>query len=146
VERYVLEPGSDVVAEVYGRALDGELTLSFSAWNIGEVLRVLDRYRRRGWLSEEDYEAARRQFMGETVRLLKLRLLKIVPVKTRLLIQAWPIVEKYHVCEADVLQIVSARHVSAGELYTGDKQVHEAALREGIDSTYLGWMHQEACT
>ena len=141
MKRYVLEPGSDVVAEVYGRALDGELILSFSAWNIGEVLGVLDRYRRRGWLSEEDYEAARRQFMGETVRLLK-----IVPVKTRLLIQAWSIIEKCHAYEADALQIVSARHVSAGELYAGDKQVHEAALREGINSTYLGWMHQEACT
>ncbi len=47
-----------------------------------------------------------------------LRLLKIVPVKTGLLIQAWPIIEKYH--------------------------VYEAALREGINSTYLGWMHQEA--
>jgi len=42
VKRYVLEPGSDVVAEVYEGALDGELILSFSAWNIGEVLGVLD--------------------------------------------------------------------------------------------------------
>ena len=136
VKCYVLEPGSGAVAEVYGRVLDGEPTLSFSAWNIGEVLGVLDRYRRWGWLSREDYEMARRRFVSETLRLL--RLLKVVPVKTRLLVQAWPVVERYHVYEAGALQVVSARRVGAGELYTGGEQVHEVELKEGINSTYLG--------
>ncbi len=137
VKRYVLEPGSDLVAKVYHKVLNGEVILSFSAWNIGEVLGVLDRYYRRGWLSVEDYEEARYQFIGETVRLLRLKLLKIIPVKTRLLIQTWPIIEKYHIYEADALQIVSAKRINAQKLYTGDRQVHEIATREGINSIYL---------
>lgn len=44
--------------------------------------------------------------------------------------------KKYHVHEADALQIVSAKHIEAQRLYTGDKQVHEIAVKEGIDSTY----------
>jgi len=51
--------------------------------------------------------------MGETIRLLRLRILRMVPVKTRLLIQTWHIIEKYHVYEADALQIVSAKHIGA---------------------------------
>ncbi len=98
---------------------------------------VFDKYYIRGWLSREDYEKARYQFIGETIRLLRLRILRIIPVKTRLLIQTWRIIEKYHVYEADALQIVSAKHVGAQELYTGDKQVHEIAVKEGINSTYL---------
>jgi len=137
VKSYILEHGSDVVSEVYYRALNGELTLSFSAWNIGEVFGVIDRYHRREWLSDQEYEKARTQFIGETVRLLKLKLLRVVPVKTRLLMRTWPLIEKYHIYEADALQIVSAKHVKAKELYTGDKQVHEIAIKEGIKSTYL---------
>jgi predicted nucleic acid-binding protein len=78
------------------------------------------------------------QFIYETTKLLKLKLLKIVLIKTRLAIQAWPIIEKYHVYEADALQVVSAKHVGAEKLYTGDKQVHEVAAREGISTVYLG--------
>ncbi|RLG85489.1 MAG: hypothetical protein DRO15_07445 [Thermoprotei archaeon] len=75
--------------------------------------------------------------MGETIRLLRLRILRMVPVKTRLLIQTWHIIEKYHVYEADALQIVSAKHIGAHKLYTGNKQVYEIALKEGINSIYL---------
>ncbi|MHB9301750.1 type II toxin-antitoxin system VapC family toxin [Thermofilum pendens] len=138
VKRYVLEPGSEVVSRVYYKALNGESTLSFSAWNIGEVLGVLDKYYRRGWLSREDYEKARFQFLGETIRLLKLRLLKIVPVRTKLLIETWRIVEKYHVYEADALQLVSAKYVGAEEFYTGDEQLHKIAAEERVGSVYVG--------
>jgi predicted nucleic acid-binding protein len=138
VKRYVLEPGSNVVSSVYSKALNGDLVLSFSVWNIGEVLGVFDKYYRRGWLSREDYVKARYQFIYETIRLLKLKLLKVVSVKTKLIIQALPVIEKYHVYEADALQIVSARYVGAEKLYTGDKRVYEVAAKEGINSVYLG--------
>ncbi len=138
VKRYILESGSEVVSEIYRKALNGELTLSFSTWNIGEVFGVFNKYYRIGWLSKEDYEKARYQFIGETIRLLRLRILRIVPVKTRLLIKTWHIIEKYHVYEADALQIVSAKYIGAHKLYTGDKQVHEVAVKEGINSIYLG--------
>ena len=137
VKRYVLESGSDIISKIYLKALNGEIILSFSAWNIGEVLGVLDEYHRREWLSSHDYEKARYQFIGETIRLLKLKLLKIVPIRTRLLIQTWFLIKKYHVYEADALQIVSAKHIDAKRFYTGDKRVHEIAIKEGVNSMYL---------
>lgn len=57
----------------------GDLKIAFSFWNIGEVLGVLDRYFRRGWLSREDYELAKLEFLGETLKMLRLRTLKIIP-------------------------------------------------------------------
>lgn len=137
VKRYVLEPKSEEVSKAYHKALNGELTLSFSTWNIGEVLGVFDMYHRRGWLDKQGYEKARYQFIGEVMKLLRLKLLKMIPVKTKLVIRAWPLIEKYHIYEADALQIVSAEFAGAHNLYTGDRQVYEIAVKEGIDSVCL---------
>jgi hypothetical protein len=45
------------------------------------VLGVLDKHHTRGWLGREDYELARPEFLGETMKMLKLRILGAVPVK-----------------------------------------------------------------
>ncbi len=132
VKRYVLEPGSDLVSRIYEEALDGKLTLSFSLWNVGEVLGVLDKYYRRGQLTEQDYRSARLQFMYEVLKLLRLRVLRIVPVRVRLLAQTWSLVEKYHIYEADALQIASAKAVNAEKLCTADKGLYEVAVKEGM--------------
>lgn len=138
VKRYVLEVGSDIVKEIYERALNGELKIAFSVWNIGEVLGVLNKYFRRHWLEKEDYEMARLQFIGETLKLIRLRLVKVIPVRTELLISTWDLVEEYGIYQADALQIVSARRVNASSFLTGDKQLHEIAVKEGLNSVYLG--------
>lgn len=75
VKRYVLEDGTDVVQEAYTKALQGETKLSFSVWNIGEALGVLDTYQRRKWLKKENHKTARESFITETLRLIKLGLL-----------------------------------------------------------------------
>lgn len=138
LKRYVSEDGSEVVSETYEDALAGEYKIAFSAWNIGEVLGVLDRYHRRGWLVEEDYKAARTQFIGETLRFLRLGLVKIIPVKTRLLISSWSLVEKYHMYQADALQVVSAKYMRAQKFLTGDRRLAKIAADEGLKSIYLG--------
>ena len=56
----VRETGSELMNEIYEKALGGNVLLSFSAWNIGEVLYVLDKYCRRRWLHDENYLKARR--------------------------------------------------------------------------------------
>ena len=40
VKRYVMEQGSDIVHELYERAYSGDITLSFSLWNVGEVSSI----------------------------------------------------------------------------------------------------------
>ncbi|MEM1611334.1 MAG: type II toxin-antitoxin system VapC family toxin [Sulfolobales archaeon] len=138
VKRYILEAGSDVVSNIYNRVLRGEALLSFSLWNIGEVLGVLDRYYRRGWLCEEEYRLARYQFIEETIRFLKLGVLRLIPIRSKLLAQTWKLIERYHIYEADALQIVSAKLINAQEFYTGDQKLYEVAIKEGLNSRLLG--------
>ena len=85
VKRYVLETGTDLVKEAYIKALNGELALSFSVWNIGEALGVLDTYLRRKWLDGKNYKVARESLIAETTRLIRLGLIRIIPVRTKLL-------------------------------------------------------------
>jgi len=43
VKRYVAEYVRGVVHELYNRAYSGDISLSFSIWNIREVLGVFDK-------------------------------------------------------------------------------------------------------
>ena len=138
VKRYVAEAGSDIVEEIYEATLNGEQKIAFSAWNIGEVLGVLDRYYRRKWLYKKDYQTARIQFIGETLKLIRLKLVKIVPVKIELLTYTWSLIEKHHIYQADALQIASAKRAEATDFLTGDKKLAETAAKEGLNATYLG--------
>ncbi len=138
VKRYVLERGSEAVREVYKQALNGEFSISFSVWNIGEVLGVLGKYRRRGWLDEKNFEEARGNFVMETLRLIKLNLLRLIPVRTRLLIEAWELMERHHLSQADALQIASARYIKADTLFSADRQLIEVSKVEGLKAVYVG--------
>jgi predicted nucleic acid-binding protein len=138
VKRYVLEEGSGRAREVYLEALNGAATLHFSVWNVGEVLGALDTYYRRNWLISEDYEAARESFIAETVRLMKLGVVKVVPVRSKLLAESWPLVEKHHIYEADALQIVSAKNIGADKLLSGDQRLVDISNKEEINAAYLG--------
>lgn len=137
VKRYIQEAGSDVVAQVYSKAWLGDLRIAYSVWNIGEVLGVLDKYYTRGWLSRGDYELARLEFLGETVKMLKLRVLRVVPVKLALIARTWELIERYHIYQADALQIVSAREVKASEFYTADQTLCRVAREEKLDAECL---------
>ena len=138
VKRYVLEDGTNQVQEVYTKTLQGEVKLAFSVWNIGEALGVLDIYRRRKWIGKENHMKARELLLTETLRFIKLGLIKTIPVRTRLLIDSWTLIEKHHIYQADAIQIISAKHVNANQFLTGDKKLAEIAKTEGINANYLG--------
>ncbi len=138
VKRYIVEDGSNIVNKLYEEALNGDLALSFSLWNIGEVLGVFDKYYRRGWISEEEYKHVQLLFKAETRRLIKLKVLHIVPVKSRLLVKTWCLITKHHIYVADALQIVSARTVGADKLVTGDKKLYDVSILEDLDALYVG--------
>ncbi|QOJ79262.1 type II toxin-antitoxin system VapC family toxin [Infirmifilum lucidum] len=137
LKRYVREPGSSRVREVFLKAYSGELVLSYSVWNIGEVLGALDRARASGRLSGEAYELARRRFVLEARRMVKLGLALVIPLKIGVLKESWKLLEKHHIYEADALQIASAKYVNAAHFMTGDKRLHEVAVEEGLRSEYL---------
>lgn len=137
IKRYVREPSSEVVRDIYLKTYSGEIRISFSIWNIGEVLGALDRARRVGRLDSKAYSVARQRFLLETRRLLKLGMLVLVPVKARILRMSWGILEKYHIYIADALQVVSAIHVNASKFMTSDSRLHEVALNEKLKSILL---------
>ncbi|MEM4690573.1 MAG: type II toxin-antitoxin system VapC family toxin [Archaeoglobaceae archaeon] len=134
VKRYIEEENSDIVSEIYREAYKGISKISFSIWNVGEVLGVLDRAKRIGALDEKDYEIARNNFLAELLRMKKLRLIELVNLFNSIIVQCWDLVEKYHVYQADALQLVSARVSKADLFYTADKKLHEIAIKEKLDS------------
>lgn len=138
VKRYIKENGSDIVRSIYLKAYTGENMISYSIWNIGEVLGALDKARIAGRIDEDAYRTARRRFLLETRRLVKLGLLVIVPLKTSVLRSSWDLVEKHHIYEADAVQVASAKHVGASLFLTSDRRLHEVAVDEGLRSNYLG--------
>ncbi len=123
VKRYVLEEGTEKIKETYLDALSGNASLNFSVWNIGEVLGVLDTYHRRKWLESEDYTSVRESFLAETTRLIKLGVAKVIPVRSKLLTQSWLLVERYHIYEAEALQIASAKNLGVDQLLSGDHRL-----------------------
>jgi len=137
VKRYVKEPGSSVVRELYLKTYVGDNVISYSIWNIGEVLGALDKARSIGRLTEEAYITARRRFVSETRRMVKLGIALVIPVKTKLLKESWRLLEKHHMYVADALQIASAKYIKVAEFLTAEKRVHEIASDEGLNSRWL---------
>ena len=132
VKRYISEPGSSAVDLVFDRCWLGELSITTSIWNIGEVLGVFDMRRRRGWLSEDEFRDALRNFTGEITRLLRLRVLEILPVLTSILVDSWSLVLGEHIYEADALQIQTCIYSGSNVLLSADKELINVALRTGI--------------
>ncbi|NJE02981.1 type II toxin-antitoxin system VapC family toxin [Thermococcus sp. MV11] len=137
LKRYLNEEGSDVVRKAFRDAYRGEVKLAFSFWNVGEVLGVFDKKLRRGELSEEDFNFLKKGFLAEVKRFTRLGVLEVVPVHSLLLADAWELIERHHLYQADALQIVSAKYVEAESFYTADRRLHEAAVKEGLNSTLL---------
>ena len=137
VKRYIKELGSDTAKRVFLKAYSSEIRLSFSIWNIGEVLGALDRAKRIRRINEEAYSIAKRRFLLETRRMTRLGLSTVVPIRTKTLVDAWKLIEKHHVYEADALQIATARQVNATQFMTGDRCLHEIATEEELKSLIL---------
>lgn len=132
VKRYISEPGSSAVDYIFDRCLAGEISITTSVWNIGEVLGVFDMRRRREWLTEDEFKGTIRSFVGETMRLLRLRVLEILPVLISMLVEAWPLFLREHIYEADALQIQTCVYSSSNVFLSADKELINVALRTGI--------------
>ena len=138
IKRYIKEPGSDIVRKLYLKAYSGEITLCYSIWNIGEVLGAFNKAKTIGRIDSETYNIVKRRFLLETRRMMKLSLIIVIPLKLKILEESWNLIEKHHIYEADAIQITSAKYINATQFLTGDKRLYEIALKEKLNSTYLG--------
>uniref|UniRef100_A0A7C4HDG2 PIN domain-containing protein n=1 Tax=Staphylothermus marinus TaxID=2280 RepID=A0A7C4HDG2_STAMA len=137
IKRYIEEPGSEYVRQLYTQAYNGLIRITYSLWNIGEILGVLEKSRTRGIITVEDYQVVKKRFLSETLRLTKLGYLIIIPVKLSILRVAWRIIEKHNIYQADALQIASAKSKNVDEFLVADKKLHQIALEEGLNSKYI---------
>ena len=133
-KRYVQEKGTDSINLVYSKCDAKEHSAVFSMWNVGEVLGVLDQYRQRSWLTQQQYNQAVKNLAGESLRLIAMDALEIVPVSSSAVTESWRLVEKYHIYQSDGLQIVTCRRSKADFLLTADKNLAEAAMKEDATS------------
>ena len=78
LKRYVTEQGTETTDIIYDKAETGELIITISLWNIGEDLGVLDEKRRRGWLTEKEFEQTLRIFADELFKLMRLKTIEII--------------------------------------------------------------------
>jgi len=75
---------------------------------------------RRGQLTEKEFNFLKRGFLAEVKRFTRLGVLEVIPVHSLLLADAWELIERYHLYQADALQIVSAKYVGTDAFYTAE--------------------------
>ena len=94
---------------------------------------MLDERRRRRWLSEAEFKKALKSFASEMVKLLRLRVLEVVPVLSPILVEAWSMILSEHIYEADALQIQTCVYCN-GVLLSGDKSLISIASRKSLNA------------
>lgn len=144
VKRYITEPGSFAVDEVFHRAEAGEAIATFSLWNIGEVLGVLDERRKRKWLSEDEFTTALKKFADEVIKLSRLRSIEIVLTLTPLVTETWSLILNYHVYEADALQLSACSKSRSDTFLSGDKGLVNIARKVGLKAFDVSTEEKEA--
>lgn len=134
VKRYVEERGTEVLDRLYGAAEAGDVSASFSIWNVGEALGVLDRYHSRGVIDDEELRAILRNLASETMKMMRLGSIHVLPITSGNLVESWTIVLRRHLYEADALQISSAKEAGCDLLLGADDRLVQAAREEGIEA------------
>ncbi|MEM2843069.1 MAG: type II toxin-antitoxin system VapC family toxin [Candidatus Bathyarchaeia archaeon] len=137
VKRYIEERSSEVIDEVYVKAEVGELTFAFSIWNIGEVLGVLDRYASKGLINEKALKTALLNFASESIKMIRLNSLQVLPITAKSLIDSWLLIMKHHIYEADALQISTSKEAGCSLLLSADAKLVQTAEKEGINAVNI---------
>ncbi len=135
VKRYIEEKGSESVDAVY-EALEKEAShrLAFSVWNVGEVIGAIDTRRQRGDIDEKSMLEAIGLLVGETKKFVAMRKLIVLPVSSRTLGLSRDLITKYHIYQADALQLASARQCDSNLMLTADRRMAQCAESEQIES------------
>jgi predicted nucleic acid-binding protein len=141
VKRYIAERGSESVAEIYRRSDTKEIGICFSIWNIGETIGVIDQYQRRGWITEGQFAGAIGGLAGETLRLIRIEALELLPVSSSELSETWDLIRRYHLSQGDAVQIIACKSSTADKLISADKLLLEVAEKEGIPSVNVEDRH-----
>ncbi len=131
-KRYVREQGSTSLDHLFSRAESQQIQLTFSAWNIGEVIGALDERHRKKQLTKEEFTSALSNFSDETVRLARQGSVQVFPVSGRVLLESWEILRKEHIYQADALQLSSCKQADCYRFISADRALLESAHRQKL--------------
>jgi uncharacterized protein len=137
LKRYVSEPGIETVDLIYDKAETGELTITISLWNIGEALGVLDEKRRKGWLTEKEFQQTLKNFANEILKLIRLKSIEIIPLHTQILTNTWNLLMTHQVYEADALQIATCIQNKNNALVSSDEKLVQISRKNGLKTLYI---------
>ena len=137
IKRYIDEPGTETTDIIFDKAEAGEIKITISLWNIGEALGVLDEKRRRGWLTEKEFEQTLNLFAEELVKFMRLKAIEIIPVQAPILTNTWNLVLSHHIYEADALQITTCSYNNNDVLVTSDEKLTQTGRKIGIKTINL---------
>jgi uncharacterized protein len=135
VKRYVKEPGTDDIDKIFDMVDSGNARLCLSIWNTGEVAGALDRYDRRG---KADYQRNIDTFFNDVERYLKAGNVELINITPLLISESIKILRKHHIYIADALQIQTCKVIEADLFVTGDRELYNAAVKEGLNAKYVG--------
>lgn len=98
---------------------------------------MIDQYQRRGWITDDQFQKAIGGLAGETLRLMRIEALELLPVNTSELSETWDLIRRHHIYQGDALQLVACAQSRADRLVSADKVLLETAEREGIASVNI---------
>lgn len=135
VKRYIEEVGSDSIDLLYDSLEEEpEQTLLFSSWNLGEVFGAIDSRCTRGDIDKKSMVESLRLFSGETKKFTSMRRINVVPVGSGVLAKARDLVLKYHIYQADALQLASAAQAHVNIFVSADRRLIDQAKSEQLEA------------
>lgn len=136
VKRYIKEIGSDSLDFLYHELeKDSQVdALVFSSWNLGEVYGAIDTKRQRGDISEDAMYEALTLLSQETKKFVAMRKVRIIPLGARILTQSRDLILKYHIYQADAIQLESAKQSRAGFFISADRKLVDCAKSEQLEA------------
>jgi len=124
-KRYIYENGTETIDLIFDASEIEKIKISFSIWNIGESIGVFDKYRRKNQITEDEFKETIRKFFMEIQKLYKLKTLQLILIDSSLLIETFPLIVKYHLYQADILQIISFKVGRCDTFISADKKLVE---------------------
>ena len=135
VKRYVEEPGSQIMDQIYEDAYREKIVIAFSYWNIAEAALVFDKYEKRIGVNARSLF---KEMLRETRTLARMNQSIIMYVSPRVLRETVKILFKHHLYVADALQVASAKKIGASTFVTGDKELASIVVLEDLNPLYVG--------
>jgi predicted nucleic acid-binding protein len=127
-KRYVQETGSDQLYQVLQNATE----LALCVIVVPEIFSGLNRRKREGFLSLENYNLAKKQLLNDV------RDSTILQITPSVVLRSIKLLEANTLRAMDAFHIACALEWQADLFVTSDKKQFEAAVNAGISSEFVG--------